>query len=96
MDFLELADYVVVGLALLLGVGIGRRMRVRPPKPLTAMCTCGHGFGQHEDGHQCHAQVQRASKWSNYGEERAWTWVDCPCVRYDGPSLSFLGHVDLP
>lgn len=94
MDFLELADYVAAGVALAIGIGIGRAMRVKPPKPLTAVCTCEHGFGQHEDGHRCHGQVQR-SRWDKHGLHSGYDWVDCSCLRYDGPSLSFLGHVDL-
>lgn len=96
MDFLELADYVVVGLALLLGVGIGRRMRVKPPEPLRAVCTCSHGFGQHEDGGKCQGEVKRADKWDEDTNPRHWEYAPCRCTRYDGPSLGFLGHVDLP
>lgn len=93
MNLFELVDYVAFGLALLIGIGVGRKMRPKPPPPLQAICSCGHGFGQHEDGRKC----QEHGKAPKYDSAGAWLGYRCTCLRYDGPSLEFLGHqLDLP
>ena len=66
------------------GVVIGRAMRSRLPTPPEPVCTCGHGYGQHEQGGKCAAEVER----TNYGHSyvvRGTEWVPCPCLSYDGP-----------
>jgi hypothetical protein len=92
VNWFTLADWIGAIVALLVGISIGRSMRPTPPKPLQAVCSCEHGYGQHEDVGKCHGQVRRATKWNSLGDEKDWTWVQCPCQRYDGPNLELLGH----
>jgi hypothetical protein len=74
------------------GHGIGfTRGRLTERNKLTVgpklVCSCEHGFGSHEAGGKCHAEVQRANKWEkDYGDPRGWEYVTCPCRTYDGPA----------
>lgn len=65
------------------GVLIGRAMRVKPPKDPGPVCTCGHGYGQHEQAKKCHGEEMRsrysAGSWTGY------EYAPCPCLSYDGP-----------
>lgn len=74
----------------LLGVGmlIGRAMRVKPPKPkpIQPVCSCGHGYGQHQDGGRCGAEVKRATRWgSGQYDPIDFEYVPCSCLKHDGP-----------
>lgn len=84
MNPLELADYLVAGATLLIGVGVGRRMRPRPPKPLKPMCSCGHGYGTHEDGRRCQGKEPARRNYTDYLDA-------CQCRRYDGPDPAIFG-----
>ncbi len=84
----EYAPTVTALFGTVLGLLVGRRMRPRPPKPIKPqppVCTCRHGFGTHEGGKACAAEIQRPDKWNKDGDERGWTYVRCPCTNYDGP-----------
>jgi hypothetical protein len=84
----ELADYIGFAAALLAGIGVGRRMRPKPPKPLKPICTCGHGFGHHEDGRACKATNE--DYWYEMGV-RNYRVDQCKCRRYDGPDPAIFG-----
>jgi hypothetical protein len=87
-------DIIAGAVSVLFGVGIGRSMRPKPPEPLKPMCTCGHGYGTHDNGKACQAQVKRPNEWNRSSSIElpiGWEHVPCPCVRYDGPSPHVLG-----
>jgi hypothetical protein len=70
----------------LLGRASGRKKeRALAQRPIELVCTCGHGFGSHEDGARCQAEIQRADKWDEYRDAKHWEYVPCPCRTYDGP-----------
>ena len=78
----------VGGLLLFAGWLLGRVSR-RPsrapkPNPVKLICTCGHGYGSHEGGKNCDAQIKRPSRWL-HGAIVHYEWVTCPCHEYDGP-----------
>jgi hypothetical protein len=57
--------------------------RSKKPGSVAAMCSCFHGFGIHEDGKACGAEIERERERSDHlggGME----WVPCPCTVYDG------------
>lgn len=85
MNPLELIDYLVAGTTLLIGVAIGRKMRSKPPEPLRPICSCEHGYGQHDAEEGCQADVRQELPGLN------WQWVDCPCWHYDGPDPALFG-----
>lgn len=66
---------------LMLGWLVGRRGR---PKLVGAVCSCGHGYGIHEDGKKCVAAVERPHYYSN-GTRNGYEWAQCACLCYDGP-----------
>lgn len=69
---------------LVVGALIGRAVRPRPARDPGPVCTCGHGYGQHEQGGKCVSKVERTNYGPGYsvlGTE----WVPCPCLSYDGP-----------
>ncbi|MGI5129128.1 hypothetical protein ACQEVB_20150 [Pseudonocardia sp. CA-107938] len=83
---------MITALTLLVGAGIaaaagtfgwlaGRRAgRAEAQRALPAgtMCSCGHGYGMHEDEHACHGR--------NRAKRNGIHHLDpCPCRRYDGP-----------
>ncbi|MGH9290824.1 MAG: hypothetical protein ACRD0V_21430 [Acidimicrobiales bacterium] len=83
MDPLSLA----VGGALLaagaLAGRLGLRRRSAPPTP-GFTCGCGHGYGCHDNGARCVAEVERPRYLSD-GYRGGSEWVACPCLFYDGP-----------
>lgn len=75
---------VAGGVLLAGGWLVGRRSR-RPSAPKAGtVCSCGHGYGSHEAGGMCDAQVERIHYYSN-GDRNGHEWVACPCLTYDGP-----------
>lgn len=54
------------------------------PKPTGTVCSCSHGYGSHEAGGMCSAQVERVHYYLN-GSRNGYEWVACPCLTYDGP-----------
>lgn len=88
IQFMELADYIVAGSALIGGILIGRRMRPERPEPIRPICSCDHGYGTHDaDGGGCHAEtlVQFTAYKANQ------RLAPCPCKRYDGPDPAIFG-----
>ena len=83
----ELTEVIIVVGTSIVSYVTGRvHKRVpRPPKPRPPICSCAHGYGQHESGGRCQAQIKRACGWNKSGEARIWEYVDCPCTNYDGP-----------
>lgn len=76
--------------AVLLAVGwIAGRVhwrRDRTPELSSAtLCSCGHGYGIHDEGKSCGAEVKRAATWNYYAQITGYEWVPCPCQSYDGP-----------
>lgn len=73
------------------GIGMTRgRVTERNKAPKLA-CSCKHGYGSHEAGGKCHADVKRANRWGRMkgydgdDHEVGWEYVTCPCMAYDGP-----------
>jgi hypothetical protein len=61
----------------LLGRAAGRRSA--PPAAASALlCSCGHGYGSHEDGRRCHGADARRRNGVQVLDP-------CPCRGYDGP-----------
>jgi len=54
--------------------------KLEPPK-LDTICSCNHGYGSHENGNVCRAEVRRLRD----GCTSTYDWVPCPCLSYDGP-----------
>lgn len=77
---------LVAGGVLLAGGWLAGRRGRRPstPKPTGTVCSCGHGYGSHEAGGMCSAQVERVHYYLN-GSRNGYEWVACPCLTYDGP-----------
>lgn len=68
---------------------ITARLRRAPMKPPREICQCGHGAAFHrQDG--CNATIAR--------EVGAFSvkHIPCPCVRYVGPSSSYVPELDGP
>jgi hypothetical protein len=65
-----------------IGSAIGSSMR-RPKKPgfVGSVCSCKHGYGTHEAGRVCGAEIERSRRGNLPGME----WIPCPCKFYDGP-----------
>lgn len=78
---------LVAGGVLLVGGWLaGRRNRKPPPPPEPGtICSCKHGYGTHDAGSACKAQIKRADRWDDYSSACHWEWVPCPCLTYDGP-----------
>lgn len=85
MDPVSLA---VGGVLIAAGWFLGRL--TRRPRVTTAqltsltVCSRGHGYGSHENGARCAAQVDRPH-YMKHGERNGREWVPCPCLSYDGP-----------
>jgi hypothetical protein len=61
----------------LIGRASGRRT-ARPAVTSTLVCSCGHGYGTHEDEKRCHGVDAR--------RRNGMVVMDpCPCRQYDGP-----------
>lgn len=61
----------------LVGRASGRRV-ARSVGTSTLLCSCGHGYGTHEDEHRCHG--------SDAARRNGMAVLDpCPCRLYDGP-----------
>lgn len=84
LSFMELADYLVTGLALVGGVGIGRAMRPKPPEPIRPICSCRHGYGTHTHGGHCAGKFERHRNYKDVVDP-------CSCQRYDGPDPAIFG-----
>lgn len=56
--------------------------RTKKPGSVAAMCSCSHGFGIHEDGKACGAEIERSD---HLGGGMEWVPCPCPCTVYDGP-----------
>lgn len=73
---------LLVGAALVavpgwIGWAAGRASTLRAPKP-GLRCSCGHGYGTHEDEKRCHGV--------DAGRRNGVQVLDpCPCRTYDGP-----------
>jgi len=87
----EYAPAVTAAFGTVVGLLIGRRMRPRPPDPVRPICTCGHGYGSHQDGKECQVGDREADHWDSYGREDHWVSVQCSCTRYDGPDPAIFG-----
>ena len=61
----------------LLGRASGRRERRSAGAP-TTVCSCGHGYGTHEDEKRCHGA-------DPHRRNGVAVLDPCPCRRYDGP-----------
>jgi hypothetical protein len=83
----DMVPFVTGAAGLLVGLLVRRRRPVRPDNP-DPICPCGGSVSFHEEGTgRCHHQVERASKWNQYGSEVAYEWVPCTCQHYAGPEL---------
>jgi hypothetical protein len=64
-----------------LGWALGRasgRRSTRSVPVSTLLCSCGHGYGTHEDELRCHGVDARRRNGVHVLDP-------CPCRRYDGP-----------
>lgn len=72
-----------------LGRAAERRALPPAPKPLEAVCSCGHGYGKHpRDGEHCGGTTTVRRNWntSDWPYDRYEDQVlECGCTRYDGP-----------
>lgn len=74
------------GVIFLAGVLTGRRVR-RPTTTIDLqppVCTCAHGYGTHDKGARCQAQVERRHYMED-GRHNGSEWAPCRCLSYDGP-----------
>ncbi|MCZ2823831.1 MULTISPECIES: hypothetical protein [unclassified Modestobacter] len=81
---------VLVGVgAVLLGQAIGyvQGRRHRAPKPIQAICGCGHGMSMHNaETERCHGMMNGDPlKYDSDKEPTAYKQVPCTCQRYVGP-----------
>ena len=78
------------------GVAVGfhrgqAKERRKAGEPVKLTCTCTHGYGSHEGGNRCRADIKRPNRWgvsdghSGSDNEIGWEYVPCPCRSYDGP-----------
>jgi len=82
---------VITGALLLAaGTALGWLLRSLParrrgPKPVEAVCGCGHHHSFHDpaDG-TCHGTVKTATHWNSSGDERMWRQDPCTCKQYSG------------
>lgn len=72
---------LAVGTSTTWGYLFGRRAGLRAR---VNTCSCGHGYGTHDEGKNCTGQVRRAYYYDN-GSRNGKQWVACPCLRHDGP-----------
>ena len=89
---------LVGGCFFIVGVAIGRltKRRSQTVAPAHSLCSCSHGYGSHEDGGLCQAQVERPHYYIS-GSRNGYEWVACPCRSYDGPeSLPRVWTNDAP
>jgi len=78
---------LVAGGALVAGGWLFGRRTNRQPRELSqpgTVCSCEHGYGSHEAGKACYAQIQRPHYWGD-GHRNGYEWAPCPCLSYDGP-----------
>jgi hypothetical protein len=77
---------VIGGALVAAGWFAGRVSRRRPhaPPSSSTVCSCSHGYGSHENGGLCGAEIERPFYWAN-GHRHGYEWVPCPCLSYDGP-----------
>lgn len=89
--WMELADYLVAGGALLAGFYLGRATAPKVPEPLKPVCSCEHGYGTHAEGGLCKGAGREAIGWDIYGYATKWRTAPCVCQRYDGPDPAIFG-----
>jgi hypothetical protein len=59
--------------------------RRRDPKPVEAVCGCGHHHSMHDpQTGACNASVQ-VSRYSQSGSWTGYEYAPCACLRYSGP-----------
>lgn len=88
LETLISAASAIAGLAL--GSWLGRR-----PKPY---CTCRHGYGTHDQGGPCAAQIER-QLYNRSNNKAGIEYMQCPCKYYDGPAppaQTFPAYVPWP
>jgi hypothetical protein len=63
---------IAVGGLLVAGGWLLAQLQRRRPltSPLTAVCTCSHGYGTHDNGGPCTAEIERPHYWQT-GERTA-------------------------
>lgn len=68
---------VSAGIGWLVGRRVGRTA-TRQALPTGAVCSCGHGYGTHEDERTCRGSDARKRNGLHHLDP-------CPCRYYDGP-----------
>lgn len=68
---------VAGGFGFVAGRRTGRAL-ARPALPTGNLCSCGHGYGTHENELACYADIPRKRNGMHHLDR-------CPCRRYDGP-----------
>ncbi|MGH7743271.1 MAG: hypothetical protein ACREQ5_00415 [Candidatus Dormibacteria bacterium] len=58
---------------------------VKAPKQPKLECSCGHGYGLHEENGACRGAFHRAAKWDSGGLPTYYEYAQCACRLYDGP-----------
>ena len=89
---MEPVSFGVGAVVLAIGLACGwATKKTKRPDPPSAICGCKHNLGSHEkkgsDYGSCQAQIKRASQWTYGGRPYSWEYVNCSCMRYDGPVL---------
>lgn len=65
---------------LVAGIVIGARLWRRKPKPVKAICDCGHALANHDPkSNKCNVSVD------SYWQDGVKTFVGCACRQYVGP-----------
>lgn len=78
---------------LVAGLAIGARLWRRKPKPVKAICDCGHPLAMHDpDDGECHAS-DRTKDW--YWQDEVKVYPECACRKYVGPQ-PIASMFDLP
>jgi hypothetical protein len=72
---------VMGGALVAVGWFIGRIRKPKTVDPPVMRCSCGHGYGTHENGHKCNAAIHALRN----GCSNTYDWVPCACLSYDGP-----------
>lgn len=88
----EVLSTAVGAVSVIIGFIMGRMHRPEK-KPTGEICQCEHGASTH-DKEGCHASISVENRWDALGNPNGWRYGKCACVRYVGPSSSYVPELD--